>query len=119
FDAAVLPMLDNRGEKKGTQFKFSKNNDGKFSKTGNEAMPTEEFIRLLEQIEADLRRHGSNIFSGDTAAKPYRKGNERACDWCPCLSVCRFDPWVNPFNVLRKPPEPLEAGPPKTKRSKA
>jgi ATP-dependent helicase/nuclease subunit B len=60
---------------------------------------------LLKKIEADLRSHGARIFSGDVAARPYRKGNERACDWCQCQPVCRFDSWIHPFNVLRKPPE--------------
>ena len=106
FDAAALEKFDNRHAAKGDQFKYSKNKGGEFSKTGNEAMPTEEFRQLLDQIEADLRRHGTNIFAGEVAARPYRKGNEKACDWCPCVSVCRFDAWVNPFNVLRKPAEP-------------
>ena len=63
------------------------------------------FGALLEKIEGDLRRHGARIFAGDIAAQPYRKGNDRACDWCQFQPVCRFDSWIHPFNVLRKPPE--------------
>ena len=88
---------------KGDQFKFAKNKNGEFSKRGNEAMTTEAFGSLLEKISADLRSHGGRIFAGDIAAKPFRKGNERACDWCQCQAVCRFDSWIHPFNVLRKP----------------
>jgi len=104
FDGKVLPHLDNRGLDKGDQFKFAKKKDGEFSKRG-EAMSTEAFGALLKKIEDDLRRHGERIFSGDVAAKPYRKGTERACDWCQCAPVCRFDSWIHPFNVLRRPPE--------------
>jgi len=105
FDGEALLHLDNRGLPKGDQFKFSKKKDGEFSKVGNEAMTREAFGALLKKIATDLRSHGERIFSGEIAAKPYRKGAERACDWCQCQPVCRFDSWIHPFNVLRKPPE--------------
>jgi ATP-dependent helicase/nuclease subunit B len=104
FDGRALPQLDNRGLEKGDQFKFAKKKNGEFYKRG-EAMSTEAFSELLEKIEVDLRSHGERIFAGDIAAKPYRKGNDRACDWCQFQPVCRFDSWIHPFNVLRKPPE--------------
>jgi ATP-dependent helicase/nuclease subunit B len=104
FDGKALLQLDNRGLDKGDQFKFAKKKDGDFHKRG-EAMTTEAFAALLKKIEDDLRHHGERIFSGDIAAKPYRKGNDRACDWCQCQAVCRFDSWIHPFNVLRKPLE--------------
>lgn len=105
FDGAALLKLDNRGLERGDQFKFAKKKDGEFSKRGNEAMTSTEFGALLEKIAGDLRGHTERIFSGDVAARPYRKGNDRACDWCQCQSLCRFDSWIHPFNVLRKPDE--------------
>ena len=105
FDGAALLKLDNRGLERGDQFKFAKKKDGEFSKIGNEAMTSKEFGALLEKIAGDLRGHAEKIFSGDVAARPYRKGNDRACDWCQCQPVCRFDSWVHSFNVLRKPEE--------------
>jgi ATP-dependent helicase/nuclease subunit B len=107
FDGKVLLQLDNRGLDKGDQFKFAKKKDGDFHKRG-EAMTTEAFRALLMKIEDDLRQHGERIFSGNIAAKPYRKGNDRACDWCQCQPVCRFDSWIHPYHVLRKPPEENE-----------
>ena len=104
FDGEAILHLDNRGLPKGDQFKFSKKKDGEFSKVGNEAMTPKAFKELLEKIAKDLRNHGERIFSGDVAAKPYRKGTDRACDWCECQAVCRFDSWIHPYNVLRKPP---------------
>jgi ATP-dependent helicase/nuclease subunit B len=105
FDGGAILKLDNRKLDRGDQFKFAKKKDGTFSKRGNEALTPEAFGALLEKIEADLLNHGRRIFAGDVAARPYRKGNERACDWCQCQPVCRFDSWIHPFNVLRKPPE--------------
>ncbi len=103
FDVAALPQLDNRGEKKGTQFKYKFNKDDSLAKTGNEALPTNDFTALLDKIESDLRRHGESIFSGEAAARPFRKGKLIACTYCEFKTVCRFDSWVNPFNVLAKP----------------
>ena len=105
FDGSALLHLDNRGLDKGDQFKFAKKKDGEFYKRG-EAMTTEAFGALLKKIEDDLRSHGEADFLPATSPrKPYRKGTERACDWCQCQPVCRFDSWIHPFNVLRKPPE--------------
>jgi len=109
FDGKALLQLDNRGLDKGDQFKFAKKKDGDFHKRG-EAMTTEAFAALLKKIEDDLRKHGERIFSGEIAARPYRKGNDRACDWCEYQPVCRFDSWIHPFNVLRKPPEETAGG---------
>jgi ATP-dependent helicase/nuclease subunit B len=105
FDAAQLLKLDKRGLDKGDQFKFARKKNGQLNKRSNEALSSEAFGALLGKIESDLRSHGDRILSGDVAAKPYRKSTERACDWCQCQPVCRFDSWVHSFNVLRKPPE--------------
>ena len=109
FDGSALSKLDNRGLDKGDQFKFAKKKDGGFSKNGNEALTAQAFGELLDKVESDLRGHGERIFSGDVAARPYRKGNRRACDWCQCQPVCRFDSWIHPYNVLRKPVEKDDA----------
>ena len=103
FDLAALVQLDNRGEKKGTQFKYKFNKDESLAKTGNDALPSEDFTALLDKIESDLRRHGESIFAGEAAARPFRKGKLIACTYCEFKTVCRFDSWVNPFNVLTKP----------------
>lgn len=105
FDGSALSKLDNRGLNKGDQFKFAIKKDGEFSKVGNEALTSEAFDALLKKIESNLIGLGGRIFAGDVAARPYRKGNERACDWCQCQPVCRFDSWIHSYNVLRKPTE--------------
>ncbi len=105
FDAAEILKLDNRGLDQGDQFRFAKRKDGEFAKRGNEAMTSSEFATLLQKIQGTVQSHGTRIFSGDVAARPYRKGNDRACDWCQYQSICRFDAWMHSYNVLRKPNE--------------
>jgi ATP-dependent helicase/nuclease subunit B len=54
-------------------------------------------------VEAHLRRIGREVFGGRVGAEPYRQGYETACEHCDYRPICRFDPWVQPYRVLRKP----------------
>ena len=85
------------------------NQDGSFSKKGNEAMPAAQFRALLKQIEDFLRHYGQAIHAGDARVSPFRKGKETACDRCDYRPICRFDPWTELYRVLRPPPKPTEA----------
>ncbi|MBI4662752.1 MAG: PD-(D/E)XK nuclease family protein [Verrucomicrobia bacterium] len=105
FDRGQLARFDNRGQPKGDQFKYAKNRDGSFSRRGNEALPTDEFQVLVAKVKALLRRHGCGIYSGQVEVAPYRWKQETACDFCAYRPVCRFDPWSQPYRVLRPPPK--------------
>ncbi len=72
----------------------------------SEALEPARFQAFLEATETHLRRIGREIFAGPVAVAPYRKGSEIACDRCLYRAVCRFDPWVEPYRVLRPPPKP-------------
>jgi ATP-dependent helicase/nuclease subunit B len=104
----ALAQFDSRGAARGDQFKYAKNNDGSLSKRGNEALNPDDFRALLADIESRLKRIGESIYAGEAEASPFRKGNETACDYCEYRSICRFDPWVEPFRILRPPPKAME-----------
>ena len=109
FDGDRLDQFDRLSETNGTQFRFSKNQDGSFSKKGNEAMPAAQFRALLKHIEDFLRHYGQAIHAGDARVSPFRKGKETACDRCDYRPICRFDPCTELYRVLRPPPKPTEA----------
>jgi ATP-dependent helicase/DNAse subunit B len=69
-------------------------------------LPRAEFNSLREKIEGHLRDYARRIFEGETIVLPFRIGSETACDRCDFRSVCRFDPWVQPYRELRPPPKP-------------
>jgi ATP-dependent helicase/nuclease subunit B len=119
FDGDALDKFDNRGVSKGDQFKYAKNKDGAFSRRGNEAMGRVEFLALLDGVEGHLRRIGRSVYAGEVAASPYRINNEMACDFCDYRSICRFDPWREPYNVLRVPPKEKVPGPPEKRARKS
>ncbi len=117
FDAGCLGHFDNRGGPKGDQFKYSLNKDGALARRGNDALPPEDFRGLLDKVEAHLREYGRAIYDGDATVAPYRRNNETACDRCDFRSLCRFDPWTEPYRVLCLPPKPLEDATAKPKRA--
>jgi len=98
-----LAHFDNRHVSKGDQFKYKIVKAGGFAESGNQALPAAEFAALREKVEAHLRDYGQRIFAGEAGCAPYRIGTHTACEYCDFQSVCRFDPWTQPFRALAKP----------------
>lgn len=103
FAGDVLALFDTRAAPEAEQFKFKKLKGGEFAKKGNEALPRDQFLMLMAQVEEQLREHGRKIFDGVMTVAPYRKGREKACDRCEYAAICRFDSWTQNYRVLRKP----------------
>jgi ATP-dependent helicase/nuclease subunit B len=101
FNGDHLGEFDNRGETKGDQFRYAKNKDGSFSARGNEALPSGDFRALVARVEDFLRRFGREIYAGKVEVSPFRWKSKTACDFCLYRPVCRFDPWTQPYRVLR------------------
>jgi len=106
FDADALPKLDKRSDAKtGDQFNYRRNNDGSLHKNSAEVLPHAEFDALLDRVEVQLREMGRAIFSGEAKVDPYRKGSETPCKYCDYRAVCRIDPWIHRYRVLRSAKE--------------
>jgi ATP-dependent helicase/nuclease subunit B len=95
--------LDARDVTAGDQFSYRLKKDGTVYAKSQEALPTDKFQALLNQVEANLRNMGRQIFAGTTGIQPYRCGKHTACEGCAYLAVCRFDPWVQKFRTLEEP----------------
>lgn len=79
---------------------------GEQFKTGKRAQDRLEasaFAGLLAVAVQNLKRFGTEIYSGKIAPAPFRKAGETACDFCDYASICRFDPWTQPFRSLKNP----------------
>jgi ATP-dependent helicase/DNAse subunit B len=68
-------------------------------------MPGPDFGALLARSEAFLRLHAEAIFGGEVGVKPFRTSRETACEHCEFRSICRFDPWSQPYRFLAPPPK--------------
>ncbi len=101
FDCRVLRRLDSRDADEGDQFYYHLKKDGQLRASSHEAIATAEFTALLDQVEANLKRMGGEIYAGKAEVSPYRKGPDTACDQCVYQSICRIDPWVQHYRVLR------------------
>jgi len=99
FDAGALDKLDSANV--ADQFNYRRNNDGSLRKGSVEAMPREEFEKLLDGVEIQLREMGERIFSGAAQVDPYRKGKQTPCEFCDYQAACRIDKWTHHYRVLR------------------
>lgn len=61
----------------------------------------EDMENLLKFVEEKVRELGRGIIEGDISIAPYRRGRERACQYCPYGPVCTFDILL-PGNTYRK-----------------
>jgi ATP-dependent helicase/nuclease subunit B len=99
FDAGALEHLDRTGA--ADQFNYRRNKDGSLRKGSVEALSRDDFKKLLDGVEEQLRSLGERIFDGEAKVSPYRKGNQTPCEYCDYQSACRIDKWTHPYRVLR------------------
>ncbi len=93
---------------------------GQFNLRGrSDACDPATFAALVADVEKHLRDFGRQVLSGAIQIAPYQKGQEVACDRCEFQSVCRFDPWTQPYRPLKAPPKPPKPEKTPTKRSRA
>lgn len=99
FDESTLAKLDSKRAR--DQFNYRLTDAGKLYANSIEALPREEFEKLLDGVEIQLRDFGNAIFSGIANVSPYRKGKQTPCEFCDYQAACRIDPWTHQFRVLR------------------
>jgi ATP-dependent helicase/nuclease subunit B len=99
FDASALAKLDSKRAR--DQFNYRLTDGGKLYANSIEALPHEEFEKLLDGVEMQLREFGNVIFFGAAQVDPYRKGKQTPCEFCDYQAACRIDPWTHKFRVLR------------------
>lgn len=110
FDEDWLGRFDTRGEQVGEQFAYRITQKGRMAKRGSDALPTDAFASLLHEAEHQIRVIGQRVFAGEADVSPYRQGQTHACQHCPFQSVCRFDPWIQPYRPLTSKADPEPEG---------
>jgi ATP-dependent helicase/nuclease subunit B len=60
-----------------------------------------EFAEALAESERQLRKMAERVFDGEIAVHPYKLGVQVACERCDFSSVCRFDSWRDPYNLIK------------------
>ena len=98
-DDPILPSFDRRFVSEGNGLPpktdsfvgpFGTTSKGTLKSSSN-TIRTEDFERLLTYTEEKLDQMKDEILTGNIAAQPYRKGNDKACTYCPYQGICRFD----------------------------
>ncbi len=112
FDVRALPQLDSRPNvSQGDQFNYRLTSVGKVHGNCREALSSGEFRALIKSVEVNLQGMGQRIFEGQAMVAPYRKGATTACDQCGYRAICRIDPWIHAYRVLKKAAPEKEAPP--------
>jgi ATP-dependent helicase/nuclease subunit B len=103
FDIRALPLLDARPDtRQGDQFNYRLTKAGAVHKKSRDALSTGDFLAMLDSVEINLKQMGRQIFAGTAAVAPYRTRSAKACDQCGYQAICRIDPWIQSFRVLKK-----------------
>ncbi|MEI8289148.1 MAG: PD-(D/E)XK nuclease family protein [Verrucomicrobiota bacterium] len=71
-----------------------------------------DFCALLSSAKDFIRRHAESIMAGRAGVEPARFGTQKtACEYCPYLPVCRFEPVLGDFRaVTYVKPKEADAG---------
>jgi ATP-dependent helicase/nuclease subunit B len=106
FDIEHLKLFDSLApaEKSG-QFKYRVKKSGEPWTGSFNALSSDEFAAVLKRSEELIRDSAKRIYSGDISIRPYKHGAKTPCERCDYQAVCRFDPWTQPYNILRDPAE--------------
>ena len=65
--------------------------DGYVQESRSSVASTRQFEALRKFVKRKLRSAGQEILKGTMGTKPYKQGNQTACDFCPYHAVCGFD----------------------------
>lgn len=104
FDVRHLNLFDTGAPaKKSGQFKYNVRKSGVPHSRSFNALKSEAFAALLARSEELIRDSAKRIYSGDISILPYKHGTKTPCERCDYQAVCRFDPWTQPYNILRDP----------------
>ena len=101
----ILAMLDGQLAKGGHSavIPVNVNKDGSLGKASR-AAKGEDFSAILAYTDRKVRELGERILSGETGARPYRRDDRTACDYCPYRGVCGFDDRTDSadYRIIRK-----------------
>jgi len=104
IDAAVISELDATVDddtvKRSAWYKYARTKEGLLSKSGNEAVEHDDFLRILCFTEKKIAAMVDALAAGHIAPVPYRAGDKIPCDRCDFSSTCSFDRIRGDFREL-------------------
>lgn len=100
-DERVAMLMDRMSADTGPHrlFSFRVSSAGRVA--GNQAVSAEQLGMLLKYATARAQALAARIAAGDAAIAPWRRGSNRACEYCDFHALCGFDPSL-PGNRYRE-----------------
>lgn len=90
-DPQVIGRMDGNFEKTSRMIPVGKKSDGSCTAASSVAS-RERLEELSDFVQHKLASLGRDILDGKIQAKPYRRKQESACDYCAFRDLCGFDP---------------------------
>lgn len=94
-DPEIIKKIDNSSNF--IKVKLNKNQDNIMAQSRSYVKTAEEFNLLMKHIETTLQTAGTQILSGNVDILPYKFKQETACKYCPYISICRFDKYIQGY----------------------
>ncbi|HAN10051.1 MAG TPA: hypothetical protein DCP90_05475 [Clostridiales bacterium] len=89
-DKQTAKSMDKGMETKSNIIPAELKKDGEFAKKSS-VMNVEEFHKIMEHMKENITQIGKEMLDGNVEAKPYKKGNTKACDYCEYRDICGID----------------------------
>lgn len=108
-DGDVYRAMDTELSGRSMVIPLTVNKDGSV-RAGDSAVDAEQFAVMRSYADILMRRAGTAILEGDTAARPCRLKDKSSCTYCPYGFVCGFDrkiPGSEPRQLEVLPPEEI------------
>ncbi len=87
----VVRLLDSTFTDKSDVIPVERKKDGGYTARSG-VMSREEIDLVSDFVNSKVNELGRRILNGDISLKPYERGKESACTYCPYGKVCGFDP---------------------------
>lgn len=94
-DPEIIKKIDNSSNF--IKVKLNKTQDNIMAQSRSYVKTAEEFSLLMNHIETTLQTAGTQILSGNVDILPYKFKQETACKYCPYISICRFDKYIQGY----------------------
>ncbi len=79
-----------------------KKQDGEYGKLNfSDLVEKSDFDALLKHVEKRIGELADQIAGGDIAVMPYMLSRQTPCSRCEYRSVCRFEPGINRYHMLK------------------
>ncbi|MCL2565503.1 MAG: exodeoxyribonuclease V subunit gamma [Defluviitaleaceae bacterium] len=89
-DKEVIEGVDKNITKSSQVISVNLNKEGEYISRSDTLVSKEGFEELIHFAQKKTGEIGKKIISGNIEVRPYKRGMQTGCDYCPYISICGF-----------------------------